>query len=380
LVDSGEAAWHGLDAGPSAMQFPAESGALPAPARRLTIWVPLADPSSANKFIASIDPDVSPPGLAGAVVAIGNFDGLHRGHLAVIRRARTLAQELNCPCAVLTFEPHPADFFKGPNTIFRLTPRDTKARALEQLGIDGMIVITFDKALASLPAEAFAVEILVRRLNVRAVVVGYDFHFGAGRSGSPAFLKEAGKRHGFAVEIVERVAADTADTNEAASSTAARAALEAGDVDEAARLLGHPFVIMGKVIHGQELGRTLGFPTANLLPDQSCRLRHGIYAVRVVAGTKIYDGVASYGRRPTFDNGRALLEAFLFDFSGDLYGETIEVLFIGWIRTEAKFASAEALIAQMNRDKARAKEILRKLPMQHIGRLRPTLAAKLKKQ
>jgi riboflavin kinase / FMN adenylyltransferase len=359
LVDSGEAAWHGLDAGPSAMQFPAESGALPAPARRLTIWVPLADPSSAKKFIAAIDPDVSPPGLAGAVVAIGNFDGLHRGHLAVIRRARTLAQELNCPCAVLTFEPHPADFFKGPNTIFRLTPRDTKARALEQLGIDGMIVITFDKALASLPAEAFAVEILVRRLNVRAVVVGYDFHFGAGRSGSPAFLKEAGKRHGFAVEIVERVAADTADTNEAASSTAARAALEAGDVDEAARLLGHPFVIMGKVIHGQELGRTLGFPTANLLPDQSCRLRHGIYAVRVVAGTKIYDGVASYGRRPTFDNGRALLEAFLFDFSGDLYGETIEVLFIGWIRAEAKFASAEALIAQMNRDKARAKEILR---------------------
>jgi len=340
------------------MQFPAESGALPAPARRFTIWVPLADPSTAKKFIAAVDPAASPPGLAGAVVAIGNFDGVHRGHLAVIKRTKTLAQELNCPCAVLTFEPHPTDLFKGPNTIFRLTPRDAKARALERLGIDGMIVITFDKVLASLPAEAFIAEILVRRLRVRVVVAGYDFHFGAGRSGSPALLKEAGKRHGFAVEIVERVAAGTADINEAASSTAARAALEAGDAERATRLLGHPFAIMGKVIHGQELGRTLGFPTANLLPDPSCRLRHGIYAVRVVAGTKIYDGVASYGRRPTFDNGQALLEAFLFDFSGDLYGETIEVLFIGWIRAEAKFDSAAALIAQMQRDDARAREIL----------------------
>jgi riboflavin kinase/FMN adenylyltransferase len=341
------------------MQVPAESGAPPAPAWRLTIWVPLADPSSTKKFIVAIDPAVPPAGLAGAVVAIGNFDGVHRGHFAVIKRAVALAQELKCPCAVLTFEPHPTDFFKGPNTIFRLTPRDAKARALEQLGIDGMIVATFDKVLASLPAEGFIVEILVHRLKVRAIVAGYDFHFGAGRSGSPALLKEAGKRHGFAVEIVERVLADTAGITEAASSTAARAALEAGDAERAMRLLGHPFAIMGKVIHGQELGRTLGFPTANLLPDPSCRLRHGVYAVRVVAGTKTYDGVASYGRRPTFDNGRPLLEAFLFDFSGDLYGETIEVLFIGWIRAEAKFDSVAALIAQMHRDETRAKEILR---------------------
>ncbi|MGH6840187.1 MAG: bifunctional riboflavin kinase/FAD synthetase [Methylocella sp.] len=319
----------------------------------------MADPSSAKKFVAAIDPAGPPPGLAGAVVTIGNFDGVHRGHLAVIARARTLAQELNCPCAVLTFEPHPADFFKGPNTIFRLTPRDAKARALEGLGIDGMIVFTFDKVLASLPAEAFIVEVLIRRLKVRAVVAGYDFHFGAGRSGSPALLKEAGSRLGFAVEIVERVPAATADIDEAASSTAARAALEAGDVENAAQRLGHPFAIMGKVIHGQELGRTLGFPTANLLPDPSCRLRHGVYAVRVVAGTKIYDGVASYGRRPTFGGGQALLEAFLFDFSGDLYAETIEVLFIGWIRAEAKFDSAAALLAEMQRDETRAREILR---------------------
>ena len=153
--------------------------------------------------------------------------------------------------------------------------------------------------------------------------------------------------------------AGAAGDTEAASSTVARAALEVGDVEDAAQLLGHPFSIMGKVIHGQELGRTLGFPTANLLPDQSCRLRHGIYAVSVVAGTKTYAGVASYGRRPTFDNGPALLEAFLFDFSGDLYGETIEVLFIGWIRAELKFASAAALVAQMKQDEARARAILR---------------------
>ena len=177
---------------------------------------------------------------------------------------------------------------------------------------------------------------MLRRLGIRAIVAGYDFHFGAGRSGSPAFLREAGDRLGFAVEIVERVP-HTAD--EAASSTATRTALEAGDAALAARLLGHPFSIMGKVIEGQMLGRTLGFPTANLVPDPSCRLRHGVYAVRVVAGGNIHDGVASYGRRPTFDNGPALLEAFLFDFSGDLYGSVIEVLFIGWIRAEAKFAS-----------------------------------------
>jgi riboflavin kinase / FMN adenylyltransferase len=322
--------------------------------------VPVTDPSAPAKFIVAVDPAAPPPGLVGAVAAIGNFDGVHRGHVAVIERAKALAQKLGRPCIVLTFEPHPTDLFKGPNTIFRLTPCGTKAKILERLGIDGMIVMTFDKALASLPAEAFIAEILLRRLGIRAVVAGYDFHFGAGRSGTPALLAEAGRRHGFLVEIVERVAVHTAD--QAASSTATRVALEAGDVALAARMLGHPFAIMGKVIAGQKRGRTLGFPTVNLLPDPSCRLRYGVYAVRVLAGTKIYDGVASYGRRPTFDNGRALLEAFLFDFSGDLYGETIEVLFLGWIRPEARFDSAAALVQQMKQDEARAREILRLQP------------------
>jgi riboflavin kinase/FMN adenylyltransferase len=345
---------------PRPCSFAPAYGVPPSSAWHHTVLVPLADPSASKKFIIAVDPAAPPPGLGGAVAAIGNFDGVHRGHVAVIERAKALAQKLHRPCVVLTFEPHPTDFFKGPNTIFRLTPRDIKAKILEQSGVDGMIVMTFDKALASLPAEAFIAEILLRRLGIRAVVAGYDFHFGAGRSGSPAFLRQAGERHGFAVEIVERVPAHTA--NQAASSTTTRAALEAGDVALAAKLLGHPFAIMGEVITGQKLGRTLGFPTVNILPDPSCRLRHGVYAVRVAAGEEIRDGVASYGCRPTFDNGPALLEAYLFDFSSDLYGETIEVLFIGWIRAEVKFDSAEALVAQMKQDEARAREILRAPP------------------
>lgn len=318
--------------------------------------------SASKKFIVANDSAAPPPGLVNPVVAIGNFDGIHRGHRVVIEHANVLARKLNAPCAVVTFEPHPADFFRGPNTIFRLTPADTKAKALERLGIDGMIAVTFDKPLASLSAEAFVAQVLVGRLGIRAAVAGYDFHFGAGRSGSPEFLKDAGRRYGFVVEIVDRVPVGVGVTNEAASSTAARAALEAGDAALATKLLGHPFAVVGKVIPGQQRGRTMGFPTANLLADASCRLRHGVYAVRVVARTKTWNGVASYGRRPTFDNGRVLLEAFLFDYSGDLYGETIEVLFIEWIRDESKFDSTGALVAQMKEDERRAREIFRAPP------------------
>jgi riboflavin kinase/FMN adenylyltransferase len=320
----------------------------------------LDNASAAKKFIIAKDPLGPPPGFAGAVAAIGNFDGIHRGHRAVIEHAQHLARKLKAPCTVLTFEPHPTDFFRGANTIFRLTPPEAKAKALERLGIDGMIILTFDQALASLTAEAFAAEILKDRLRIGAVVAGYDFHFGAGRSGSPDFLKDAGRRHGFAVEFVDRVLAGGGVASETASSTGARAALEAGDVALAAKLLGHPFSILGNVVAGEQRGRTLGFPTANLVPDPSCRLRHGVYAIRVGVKTGVFDGVASYGRRPTFDNGRALLEAFLFDFSGGLYGETIEIHFIEWIRAEAKFASTQALIAQMKKDEKRAREILRR--------------------
>lgn len=314
-------------------------------------------------FAVVHDP-VAPPepgnagSLAGAVVAIGNFDGVHRGHKAVMERARALAGRLGRPAAVLTFEPHPADFFAGHNVIFRLTPERAKALALARLGLDGMIVLTFDAALAGLPAERFVTDILVRRLAVAGVVIGYDFHFGKGREGSPAFLAEAGRRHGFAVEVVERVTHDDEGDLVKVNSTATREALEKGDVATARRLLGHAYFIVGEVIHGAELGRRLGFPTANILPDPSCRLRHGIYAVRLTVDGCTYDGVANYGRRPTFDNGAALLETFVFDFSGDLYGKTIEVDFIGWIRGEEKFASVDTLVAEIRRDVARARVLL----------------------
>jgi len=311
-----------------------------------------------KNFLVATDPASPPPGLEGAVVALGNFDGVHRGHKAVIGRAMAIAKNLGLPCAVLTFEPHPADFFKGQQTIFRLTPREAKIVTLAALGLDGMIVLTFDAAFSGLSAEEFVTDILIRRLAVKAVVAGYDFHFGKGRSGTPAFLKEAGVRHGFEVEIVERITADAEGSIEAASSTATRLALEQGDVARAAHLLGHPYAIIGTVAEGQKLGRTIGFPTANIVPEPSCRLRHGVYAVRVRVNETTYDGVANYGRRPTVGEGPALLEVFLFDYSGDLYGQNIEVDFIAFIRGEEKFTSLEALTAQIGKDVLSAKDLL----------------------
>ena len=312
-----------------------------------------------SRFIVSVDPETPPPGLEGSVVAIGNFDGVHRGHQAVIARAKSLADELGAPCAVLTFEPHPADLFAGRSAIFRLTPQPAKALALARLGtVDGMVVRSFDHAFASLDAEAFVAEVLVRRLGVAAAVVGYDFHFGRGRSGSPAFLAEAGRRHRFSVGIIDKIVADQHGALDAVSSTAIRSLIEAGRVREAAVLLGRDYFVLGPVIHGHKLGRTLGFPTANISLDPSTRLAYGIYAVRTAVDGILRNGVASFGRRPTFDNGPALLEVYLFDFAGDLYDRMIEVDFVEWIRGEAKFDGVEALVDQMRRDEAVARAIL----------------------
>ena len=318
----------------------------------------MADLLTAKNFVLAIDPASPPPGLEGAVVAIGNFDGLHPGHLAVIRRAEALAATLGRPCAVLTFEPHPTDFFRGAGAIFRLSPMRVQIQGDSSAWPRRHDRYHLRRSLARLSAAEFISEILLRRLGVSGVVIGYDFHFGAGRAGTRALLKEFGERHGFAVELVDRVVAEGSDAKEAASSTATRAALEAGDAEHAARLLGHPFSIMGEVLHGQKLGRTLGFPTANVAPDPTCRLRHGIYAVRVEIDGKVHDGVASFGRRPTVDDGPPLLEVHVFDFDGDLYGRTIETFFIGWIRPEAKYSSLDALTAEIEADAERAKKIL----------------------
>jgi len=318
----------------------------------------LVDPARARRFVV-IDPARPPDGLDGAVLAIGNFDGIHRGHKAVIARAKALAEASGRPCAAVTFEPHPSDYFAGPGTIFRLTPMAEKARLLEGLGLDGMIVLSFDKAMATMTAEAFVRDVLLARLGARSVVAGYDFHFGKGRAGTPAFLEAAGKELGFDVEIVPKVDADGDGPIVVASSTATRTALEQGDVARASALLGHPFSITGTVRSGQRLGRTLGFPTANVVADPSCRLRHGIYAVRAVVEGRTYDGVASWGRRPTVEaDGAPLLEVFLFDFSGDLYGRTMQVDFVAFLRGEAKFESLDAMTAQMHADVADAKAAL----------------------
>ena len=308
-------------------------------------------PSQSFRVVRDASPDDS---LRGAVVAIGNFDGVHRGHNAVIATALVRAGALNRPAAALTFEPHPRAFFSPGELLFRLTDETAKLRLLAATGLDGAIVLTFDEALARLTADEFVLRILVERFAVSGAVIGYNFHFGAQRAGSPDFLIAQGKKYGFAVDVVPRFE----DEGRLVSSGPIRAALAAGKLAEAAELLGHPWFVSGTVIQGDKRGRELGFPTANLQLDAACGLRHGIYAVRVVVAGRRYDGVASFGRRPMFDSGVVLLEIFLFDFSGDLYGATIDVAFIEWLRDEAVFVSAKDLIRQMQEDARLAREAL----------------------
>ncbi len=292
--------------------------------------------------------------LKNTVVAIGNFDGVHRGHRAVIGKAILRARGLGRPAAALTFEPHPRSYFRRHDPMFRLTDEAAKLRLLEAAGLDGCVVMTFDGRLAGLSAQDFIQEKLVRRLGVSGVVIGFDFHFGKDRQGSPAFLVAEGARLGFAVDVVGPLE----DEGRPVSSSTVRAALAAGRVVEAAELLGYPWFVTGEVLHGDKRGRNLGFPTANIKLDPACELQHGIYAVRVGYEGRILDGVASFGQRPTFDNGAALLEVFLFDFDGDLYGKKIDVAFIGWIRPEMRFDTIEGLVERIKDDCVRAREAL----------------------
>ncbi len=299
--------------------------------------------------------DRIPDSLTGGVVAVGNFDGVHRGHATLLKRARAEADRLGVPAVAFTFEPHPRTFFRPQTPVFRLTAVDAKARLLAALAIDGLVLATFDKGFAAQPAEDFIHTILCERFALRAAVVGYDFHFGKGRSGTPEVLSEAGARLGFSVEVVKPVG-DADGTLFA--STDIRDALVRGDIARANRLLGYRWFVIGTVVGGERRGRDLGFPTANLRLTPDCGLAHGIYAVRVRTPDGVeHDGVASYGRRPTFDNGAPLLEVHLFDFAGDLYGKTLVVSFLAWLRPEKKFASVEALVAQMHDDAAAAKAV-----------------------
>jgi len=298
----------------------------------------------------------------GAVIALGNFDGVHRGHRAVIDAALRMAQSRGSQALAMTFEPHPRDFFSHGTPQFRLTDETGKLRLLAGTGLDGAVVMAFDKARAATTAQDFIQHDLVERLGIRGIAVGYDFHFGKGRAGSPTLLQAEAPRLRIDVHVEPHF--DVGGL--AVSSTAIREALTAGRIEAANAMLGYPWFVTGRVIHGEKRGRDLGYPTANMRLEANCALRHGIYAVRVGLGggtdTRRIDGVASFGRRPTFDNGAPLLETFLFGFEGDLYGQSLDVALISFIREEAKFDGVDALIRQMDDDSARARAALAAAP------------------
>ncbi len=300
--------------------------------------------------------DKLPEHLRRGVVAIGNFDGVHLGHRGVLDEALRQAASLGAPALALTFEPHPRTFFRPQTPLFRLTPPAEKARLLRQLGFAGMVEKRFDEQFSMMPASSFVYRLLGQELRARHAVAGFDFHFGKDRFGTPQFLKDRAGEMKIGVSLVDPV---RDASGEVISSTRIRNALADGDIAAANGLLGRPFRVSGPVIEGKQLGRTLGYPTANMELPQEATLRHGIYAVRVFrADGSAHDGVASYGRRPTFDNGAALLESFLFDFAGDLYGEELAVEFHAFLRGEEKFDSVEALVSQMNEDSRRARAAL----------------------
>ena len=296
-----------------------------------------------------------PEALRGGIVALGNFDGFHLGHQAVVGRARERARAEGRPLLVATFDPHPVRFFKPDAAPFRLTTLDQRARLFAEAGADGMVVFGFDAALAGLTAEEFVAQRLVAALGVAGVVTGDDFTFGKARGGNVAVLAALGERHGFSVDTVCAVAAG----GEAVSSSRIRDLLKGGDPVGAAKLLTRPFAIEGVVQHGDKLGRTIGYPTANVALGNYLRPAYGIYAVRVrLDDGRVVDGAANLGIRPSFDPPKELLEAYLFDFAEDLYGRTIEVALIEYLRAEAKFDSLDALTTQMDADCAQARALL----------------------
>ena len=315
-------------------------------------------PQPAKPFVVVRGETPADHALDGAVVAIGNFDGVHCGHRAVIAAVLARAKALSRPAAALTFEPHPRRFFRPEAPLFRLTDERAKLRLLAATGLTGAIVLPFDAALAGLSAHDIIARILVSRFAVAGVAIGFDFHFGLNRAGSPDYLAAEGAKLGFAVDIVPRFE----DAGGPVRSGPIRAALAAGQIAEANALLGYPWFVSAKVVHGDKRGRTLGYPTANLRLDPACGLKHGIYAVRVGVRERRYDGVASFGRRPMFDAGTVLLEVFLFDFSGDLYGEMIDVAFVDWIRPELKFDNVEGLVRRMHEDAKLARTALTAAP------------------
>jgi riboflavin kinase/FMN adenylyltransferase len=289
------------------------------------------------------------------VVTIGSYDGLHLGHQAIIKRVIELAREGKGDAAVLTFEPHPVKFLHPELHISLITPYRKKMMLLAQFGIDVTINLPFSKDIARMSAEQFIEEIVWKRIAPRQVVVGFNFTFGKGRTGSPAELEKIGKRLGFAVEIIPpfRVA------GEIVSSTRIRELITRGDIKEANCMLGNNFFMLGKVIHGHARGKGLGFPTANLEVTQDLYPDDGVYAATVIVDDRRYDGVVNIGTNPTFGDGQLAVEVFLIDYRGDLYGKELQVALVDKIRDEQTFPSPDLLVRQIEQDIQRAKEILK---------------------
>ena len=293
-------------------------------------------------------------------VTIGNFDGLHLGHQAMLARLQDVAKARSLPSCVLSFEPHPREFFAPEQAPARLSSLREKAEHLQRLGIDRFHVFRFDRAFASLTAETFIEQVLGTTLDARYVLVGDDFRYGARRTGDFALLKQAGERLGFDAEFLPTVAV----AGERSSSTAVRQALAAGELEHAACLLGRPYGISGRVVHGDKLGRDIGFPTANIQLKHNRPPLMGIFAVELhgLDGAPL-PGVASLGRRPTVKGADAVpvLEVHLFDFKADIYGRRVRVDFLHKLRDEAKYPDLDTLVAQIRRDVDHARQFLAKI-------------------
>jgi riboflavin kinase / FMN adenylyltransferase len=309
-------------------------------------------------------PAILPEAMRGGVVSIGNFDGLHRGHQQLLAIAREEAVQRAVPHGILSFEPHPRSFFKPEEPVFRLTPQVLKGRLAAALEVDFMAWLNFDGLLAGMEPDEFVLQYLVRQLGVSHVVTGYDFHFGKGRKGGPETLLAMGKQHGFSVAIVDQVT-DEGDGRGLApfSSTSIRSALRRGHVTAAARELGYDWTVMGEVVHGDKRGRTIGFPTANIILEPGAEPYRGIYAVTVrdaaaAPGSIAWQGAAYFGDRPTFNTKRTFLEVFLLDQDIDLYGRTLMVSFVDLVRGDKTFASVEELVAQMQEDCVEVRRLL----------------------
>lgn len=307
-----------------------------------------------------------------AVLALGNFDGVHRGHQVVLQKALDLARIKKKPAVVLTFEPHPRSFFQRSAPVYRLTEAAEKAEIFKILGFDGVIEQPFDAQFAALSADEFIQSILKEVFDVSVVVTGENFQFGHQKRGNVHLLCQRGKEYGFQVVQVPCVSHPQDSQPLIISSSFIRQLLSQGEVDKAAHLLGYHYRVCSNIIQGDKLGRLLGFPTANQMLPPQVRLAHGVYAVRLRRANGIlYDGVASFGCRPTVvKDGAPLLETYLFDFNDDLYGESCTVSFFQFLRGQEKFDGLEPLIAQMHRDEKKAKEILKTIqPLSQLDRL-----------